>query len=198
MPDRRADEGLARADTAAKTHMTAAVLIPDEDCWEPIQRVRRLHDPNVRRWMPHISLLYPFVPHERLPQARIACAEAVARLPMPEVELASFGYFNHPSGRVTLWLDPRPADRIRDIHEALLPLFPHCDDTAKHHEGFVPHLTVGNFLARSDARVVRDELEATWRPMRLCFAHVALIARSGYEKDPFRVVAEAEIGTHAI
>ena len=46
--------------TTNKTHTTAVVLIPPEEVWEPIQALRRAHDRNFDRWMPHITLLYPF------------------------------------------------------------------------------------------------------------------------------------------
>jgi RNA 2',3'-cyclic 3'-phosphodiesterase len=198
MPDRREEARLKREDTTGKTHLTAVVLIPPEEIWEPIQRVRRLHDAGVRRWMPHITLLYPFVPHERLDQAAIACAEAVARLPVPEIRLSRFGFFNHPSGRVTLWLDPQPSQRIVALHEALQPVFPHCDEMTRHEGGFIPHLTLGSFHARAAARVTRDQLEASWYPLPATLSRMAIIARSGYEKDPFRVVTEIPIGSKVI
>ena len=50
--------------TANKTHTTAVVLIPPEEVWEPIQGLRRVYDRNFDRWMPHITLLYPFAERE--------------------------------------------------------------------------------------------------------------------------------------
>jgi 2'-5' RNA ligase superfamily len=47
-----------------KTHQTAVVLIPPEAVWPPIQALRQQYDRHVRRWMPHITLLYPFRPRE--------------------------------------------------------------------------------------------------------------------------------------
>ena len=43
-----------------KTHTTAVVLIPPESVQPPIQAIRSVHDRNFLRWMPHITLLYPF------------------------------------------------------------------------------------------------------------------------------------------
>jgi len=43
-----------------KTYTTAVVLIPPEDVWEPIQKLRRVYDRHFDRWMPHLTLLYPF------------------------------------------------------------------------------------------------------------------------------------------
>lgn len=39
----------------AKTHRTAVVAMPPPEVWEPIQAIRRQHDRNVQRWMPHIT-----------------------------------------------------------------------------------------------------------------------------------------------
>ena len=50
--------------TNPKTPKTAIVIIPPEDCQEPIQRIRLSHDRSVRRWMPHITLVFPFRPVE--------------------------------------------------------------------------------------------------------------------------------------
>src|SRR5690242_9503975 len=52
-----------------KTHHTAVVAIPPPEVWEPLQAIRRQHDRNVHRWMPHITLLYPFMPREHFGEA---------------------------------------------------------------------------------------------------------------------------------
>ena len=49
---------------AKKTHKTAVVIIPPEDVWDPIQKIREKYDRQFRRWMPHITLIYPFRPFE--------------------------------------------------------------------------------------------------------------------------------------
>jgi hypothetical protein len=46
------------------------VIIPPEAVWEPIQAIRRRHDRKLRRWMPHITLLYPFRPRSELLERR--------------------------------------------------------------------------------------------------------------------------------
>jgi len=52
-------------DMQALDHKTAAVIIPPEDVWEPIQAIRQRHDRKVGCWMPHITLFYPFLPRSR-------------------------------------------------------------------------------------------------------------------------------------
>jgi len=76
------------------TYTTAIVVIPPEGIWPPIQAIRANHDAKLRRWMPHISLAYPFLPvvEFRAVQEglRIVCRD----LPAFEVELAEFR--SHP------------------------------------------------------------------------------------------------------
>ena len=43
-------------------HKTATVIIPPECVWGPIQAIRQKHDSEVGRWMPHVTLTYPFLP----------------------------------------------------------------------------------------------------------------------------------------
>ncbi|MGA1195514.1 MAG: 2'-5' RNA ligase family protein, partial [Candidatus Latescibacterota bacterium] len=45
-----------------KVHQSAVVLSPPQSEWDQIQAIRKKYDRNVRRWMPHITLLYPFYP----------------------------------------------------------------------------------------------------------------------------------------
>jgi hypothetical protein len=43
------------------THHTVIAVVPPEQVWGPIQDIRRRHDrQHIRRWMPHVNLLYPF------------------------------------------------------------------------------------------------------------------------------------------
>lgn len=56
---------------------TAIVVIPPENVWPAIQAIRWKHDAKVRRWMPHITLVYPCLPVAAFPVAQdrleIAC-----------------------------------------------------------------------------------------------------------------------------
>lgn len=185
----------ALAERQRKTPLTAVVLIPPEDEWEPIQRIRRLHDPQVSRWMPHITLLFPFLPHGELPWAVQRISAVAAAHPPLVLELASFNVFSHHSGRITLWLAPEPREPIMLLQAALQELFPHCDDVSRYPEGFRPHLSVGTFLHRSAAKIARDANERAWRPLRFTIEELSVIARSGFERDPFEVVATIPLGS---
>ncbi len=43
-----------------KVHSTAVVFIPPKKIWGAIQNIRKKYDRHIHRWMPHITLLYPF------------------------------------------------------------------------------------------------------------------------------------------
>ena len=47
-----------------KTICAAAVIIPPQEIWRPIQAMRARYDRHFARWMPHITLAFPFRPRE--------------------------------------------------------------------------------------------------------------------------------------
>ena len=63
-----------------KTHQTSVVAMPSDDICEPIQAIRREHDRQIHRWMPHINLLYPFYPRDQF-QAQRVISRAASGLP---------------------------------------------------------------------------------------------------------------------
>ena len=128
---------------AAKTHKTAVVLIPPEEVWEPIQAIRRRYDRHVGRWMPHITLIYPFRPRSLFDEAgRELCEKCRAIKPF-ELTLAEFEHFDHGRGRYTLWLAPRPEAALTRLQQTLESALPDCGDVSRHREGYTPHLSVG-------------------------------------------------------
>ncbi len=78
---------------ASLTYTTAIVVIPPQETWAAIQAIRQQHDQKFRRWMPHITLNYPFRPLDDFPLLREPLAAAVARLPAFDVTLAEFKTF---------------------------------------------------------------------------------------------------------
>ena len=78
---------------AALTYTTAIVVIPPQETWAAIQAIRHQHDRKVRRWMPHITLVYPFRPLDDFPILRDPLAEAIAPLPAFDVTLAKLKTF---------------------------------------------------------------------------------------------------------
>jgi len=169
-----------------KAPYTAAVLIPPEGIWEPIQAIRRRHDPHIVRWMPHITLLYPFVEAAALPRAAEVLRPAVGTFPSFGVRLSSFGYFVHSRGSATIWLRPDPSDLVVKLHSRLLGLLSWCDDTSRFAGGFTPHLSVGRW-PESEARQAAAKLHEFWKPIDWQMESICLIARPESDDQPFAV-----------
>ncbi|MFP4055579.1 MAG: 2'-5' RNA ligase family protein [Candidatus Brocadiia bacterium] len=177
---------------AGTVHLTAAVLVPGAEAWEPIQAIRREHDPQVRRWMPHITLLYPFVPEGRLAEAAARLAPAAAGVAPFELALREFRWFPH-GRRATVWLHPQPPQAVARLQARLQAALPWCDALSRFAGGFTPHLSVGR-VARNEAEALAARLAASWRPVRFAVREVALIARSGRPGEPFRVRTTVPLG----
>ncbi len=170
-----------------KTHTTAVVLIPPETVQLPIQAIRRVHDRNFRRWMPHITLLYPFAERRDFTGIATALTKAAQQMSPVSVELARFDAFKHRKS-CTMFLIPEPEDEIVQLHSALLQHLPDYDDTARFAGGFHPHLSVGQFQHRS-LQTEQQRLQTEWQPIQCELKAISLIYRSPETDDRF-VVAE--------
>jgi 2'-5' RNA ligase len=178
----------------AKTHKTAVVLTPPQERWEPIQAIRRRHDRHLRRWMPHVTLIYPFRPREQLDEVEPSLHEACSRIEPFEVCLAEFRHFHHGRERFTLWLAPEPRDSLVALQTALESVVPDCDDLSRHPDGFTPHLSVGQVSGRDAMAALKTTLQASWQPLTFSARRVSLIWRADKPDDVFRVDRQIELG----
>lgn len=171
----------------SKTHTTAVVLIPPETVQPPIQAIRRIHDRNFERWMPHITLLYPFAERRDFTDVIPALAETAQQGSPFSVELTRFDAFRHRRS-CTMFLVPEPEAEIVRLHSVLLQHLPDYDNTARFAGGFHPHLSVGQFQHRS-LPTEQHRLQTEWQPIRYETTNLSLIYRSPETDDRF-VVAE--------
>jgi 2'-5' RNA ligase len=177
----------------ATTHQSAAVLVPPPEVWKPIQAIRRVHDRQFRRWMPHVTLLYPFLPRDALAAALPAAEEALAELAPFEVVLSRFEAFHHRGGTSTLWLAPEPRAALVRVQAALVARFPECDAVGRFAGGFTPHLSVGQARGEEALLALRRELEA-FAPLAFTARRVTIIVRERPPDDVFRTFAEVPLG----
>ena len=176
---------------APKTHHTAVAALPPPEVLAPIQAIRRRYDRQVYRWMPHVNLLYPFLP-------QMCCAAAVPPLTTAmhtisafHVTLAVFRSFTHRSGRCTIWLDPEPREPFVRLQAALQQAFPAYDEQSRFAAGFTPHLSVGQVWKR-DVPCVLEALQSAWEPVRFRLTEVAVICRD--VTGPFHVTHRISLG----
>lgn len=178
-----------------KTHHAAVVAIPERAIWEPIQAIRRRYDRHYDRWMPHVTLLYPFWPREAFDRAEPAARAACAALPRFRSTLAQFRWFSHGRSRFTMWLAPEPAEPFARLQSALQAEFPDCDEVSRHGSGFVPHLSVGQAGSRAELEARLAEVRAGWQPLDFGVGSIALIFREG--EGPFAIDRSVDLGPHA-
>lgn len=176
-----------------KTHRTAVVIIPPEGEWEPIQAIRRVYDRQFSRWMPHITMLYPFRPRNQFSAAAQEFKKVCGWVKPFEVELAEFSYFSHSPKNHTIWLAPRPEEPIIDLQTALWRAVPECDEVRRFGNGFTPHLSVGQVRGRKPIDLLAD-LKEGWTPIRLRVSEVSLIWRDDPPNDFFRVERRVTLG----
>jgi 2'-5' RNA ligase len=184
----------------ATTHESALVLIPPPEVWDPIQAIRRVHDRQFRRWMPHVTILYPFVTRDLLERALSPAAEALSAVSPFEITLSRFDVFRHRGGTATLWLAPEPEAVLIGLQGTLLRHFPECRATSAFAGGFTPHLSVGQARGEERLRALRGELDG-WQPLTFTAWRVSIIVREPPPRDVFRTFAEVPFGgddSHAV
>jgi 2'-5' RNA ligase len=179
----------------SKTHKTAVVVIPPEGAWAPIQAIRKKYDRAFERWMPHITLLYPFRPQSEFESAAVDLARVCEQISPLEVTLGSFGFFEHRLDSYTLWLAPEPKETLIELQTALWRAIPDCDDTRSFASGFTPHLSVAQAHDREQMQDLVAALSSDWTPITFQVSAVSLICRDHPPDDVFRVAQTIALKT---
>lgn len=174
---------------SSQTYTTAIVVIPPEESWAAIQAIRQAHDSKVRRWMPHITLIYPFCPVDDFPAVREPLAAALVRQPLFDVTLADFKTFRHRRENYTVWLRPEPDKPLVALQEALSQAYLGKQSSSSDNR-FQPHLSVGQVQGKNKMNRLVEELQAAWKPMAFKVNRVSLIWRRDPPDDVFRVADE--------
>jgi RNA 2',3'-cyclic 3'-phosphodiesterase len=168
-----------------KTHHTAVVAMPPPEVWEPIQAIRRQYDRHVQRWMPHITLLYPFVPHAQFDEVLPGLIQVGRQNVVLQVTLATFQAFTHGFGKTTIWLAPEPRHALVTLQAALHAALPAYNEQSRFPTGFTPHLSVGQAASPRGRQYLLETLQATWQPLQFTLTALTLIWR---EADrPFQI-----------
>ena len=181
-----------------KTHTTAIVLIPPHSAWPSVQAIREKYDRRYLRWMPHITLIYPFRPRGDFEEIVSEIASVCRLFPPLTVTLEAIRIFHHPHDSHTFWLDPWPPESIVRLQQALERIVPDCNDQSHHIDGFTPHLTLGQARGSAAKEKRLLKLKQIWTPKTLTFDAVSLISRPPGPRSRFTVAMGIELGNGRI
>ncbi len=133
---------------------------------------------------PHVTVLYPFLPPDRIDAAAIArLGEAVATVPAFDLVFARLEWFDDKA----VWLAPEPDQPLRALTASVFASFPDCPPYGGEHDDPIPHLTVGHDwpvdVLRSAAAEVEPQL-----PIRVSVGAVELLVGSAQPRS-WRTIA---------
>lgn len=171
-----------------KSYQTAIVIIPPAEIQEPIQSIRSQFDSRFRRWMPHITLLYPFVPIEKLNEAVTLLKQHTWKQEPFQVTLNEIKYFRHKH-HYTIWFEPIPAGPLIQLVRELNQIFPEYNDTSRYRKGFTPHLSLGQAKNKEELKIRMELIREQLSPVSFIVDAVHVIYRNNPPDDIFREYA---------
>lgn len=170
-----------------KATYTAFVIIPPSELCTQVQEIRKLHDSAFDRWMPHINILFPFIPPEEFETFHSKFVDIFNEFPAFEIKFQKFGHFDQAKKSV-LWADPctenKEINKIYDIVSKELPFL-------KDNRPYNPHMTLGQF-DKSEIPRKKEEFSKEWKEIKFVVNELHLIKRDG-QSAPFYIKSSLKL-----
>ena len=127
-----------------------ALILPVPEAEPLVSKWRARWDPNARLGVPaHITLLFPFLPQDRITQAEVTkLRDWFSQIPEADISLSGTGHFEG-----VLYLIPEPDAFFRDITLGLWSMYPEAPPYGGVYGDIKPHLTV---VKSGDREVLRQ------------------------------------------
>jgi 2'-5' RNA ligase len=167
------------------THKTALCLIPPENVWEQIQSIRSIHDKAYPRWMPHINLIYPFVPESEFGKIKSQLEIILNQRKPFEIEFdeTSIQYFKQKGNECTFHLRPKITKDVVELQQIIQNLLSNYVTNTR---PFEAHLTLGQ---TTTARIsdILIEMKAKWKSIKFTIDRICMISRENDSDDLFSI-----------
>lgn len=172
------------------THKSALCIIPNKSVWASIQPIREKYDEQVKRWMPHINIVYPFCPEcefdevESILEISNIEDDFFKSLIKKEIKVDSIDYFTQKD-KIVVWMKPKDDPMWQKLYDRLQELFPKHLKKKK----FVPHLTIAQYRGDMDKfNNFMSIIKGNFKPFTFTIDNFSLISRE--DDTPFTVIKE--------
>ncbi len=175
-------------ESMSKVYTSAVVITPPREKWSSIQDIRKIYDRNIYRWMPHITLIYPFRPEKEYLNLEKAFTEKCKNIKKFEISLKKIKYFTHRKDIFTIWLDPEPNHSIISLQAKILEITPDCNDVNKFKNGYKPHLSLGQIKGKIKLEEIINKLQENWKEVSFLLNNIHFISRKQEKFSKFKII----------
>jgi len=168
-------------------YTSAVVIIPPKVHWGSIQTIRKIYDRQFYRWMPHITLLYPFRPKNQFYEFGQKFSDTCDQIKPFEITLNRIEYFFHGHQNYTMWLNPEPKELLIEPQTNLVKIVPACNDVNNYKNGYTPHLSIGQIKGKNKLHKTISELESKWKQLSFVLKEIYFISRENFKTSKFQI-----------
>ena len=177
-----------------KVYSSAVVIIPPIELWTSIQEIRASYDRQIKRWMPHITVLYPFIIETEFNLIIDKFFKVCKNITPFEITLKEFGFFHHGKQNYTLLIKPSPAKLIIQLQQLLLDVVPECNDVNLHKKGYIPHLSLGQIKGKNQIITLIENLNKKWTKLHFFLDKIHFITRRPNKSSKFEIKKSIVLG----